>query len=96
MREQGRNGLFGEVFGRRFEAEEMLGKGHDIFGPLAQWRDTKLELPKPVKEVLAEAAFPNGGFEVLVGGGHDADVNLDLPVSAEAVGSPENGLTSAS
>src|SRR5579859_2156988 len=85
MREQSRNGLFGEVLGRRLKAQEVLGQSHDVFRAFAQRWNAKLELPKPVKKILAETPIPHRGFEILVRGGHDADVNFYLSVSTEAV-----------
>src|SRR5581483_8911901 len=38
-----------------------------------------------MKQILPEPAFPDGSFQILVGGGHDADVDPDLAISAQAV-----------
>ena len=63
----------------------MFGERNDIFGTLAQRRNAKLKLSETMKEILAEAAFAHRGFEILVGGGNDADIHLDLAMPAETV-----------
>ena len=85
MREKGGDGLRRKVLAGRFETQEMFGEGDDILGALAQRRNAQLELSKAVEEVLTEAAFFDGGFEILVSGGDDADVDFNLAVTAETV-----------
>src|ERR1035438_9712010 len=43
------------------------------------------KLPEAVEEILAEAAFLDRGFEILVGGGDNANIDVDLAVAAETV-----------
>src|SRR3954454_25300461 len=61
----------------------MLGKGHRVLRPLAQRRNSQLKLAEAMKEPLAEPSFSYSCLKVLVRGGNDADVNLDLAMSTE-------------
>ena len=63
----------------------MFGEGNDVLGALPEWRNAELNLTETVKEILAEPAFFDRGFEILVGGSDNADIDLDLAVAAEAV-----------
>ena len=45
----------------------------------------ELELAETMKKILAEAAFANRGFQVLIGRGDDTDVYLDFPVPPETI-----------
>ena len=67
------------------EAEKVLRQGDDVFGPLAQWRHAQLKLAETVEKILAKAAGLDGGVEILISGGDDADINLDFAVAAQAV-----------
>ena len=60
----------------------MLGQGNDILGALAQRGHTQLKLAEPMEKILAKAAGGNGGIEILIGGGNDTDIDLDLAVTA--------------
>src|SRR5690606_28619499 len=51
---------------------------------LAQRRQAEREDGETIVEVLAEGAGADGGVEVAVGGGDQADVDLDLASAAEA------------
>ena len=42
-------------------------------------------MAEAVEEILAEAAILDRGFEILIGGGDDADIDVDLAVTAETV-----------
>src|ERR1700685_4783499 len=63
----------------------MFGEGDDVFWAFAQWRNAKLELAEAVKEIAAEAAGLDCGFEILIGGGDDAHINVDVAIPAETV-----------
>src|ERR1700722_12155767 len=63
----------------------MLGEGDNVFRALAQGRNAKLKLAKAVKEIAAETASLDCGFEILIGGGDDAHVDFNFAMAAEAV-----------
>jgi hypothetical protein len=63
----------------------MLGQGNDILGALAQGGHAQLKLAKPMEKILAKAAGGNGRIEILIGGGNDTDIDLNLAVTAEPV-----------
>ncbi len=63
----------------------MLGQSDDVLGTLPQRRYAKLKLAETMKKVLAKAARVDGGVEILIGGGNDADVDRDLAVASQAV-----------
>ena len=66
-------------------AEEVVYQQRDIVDPLAERRDADREHVEPVEEVLAEAAGRGQRFQVLVGGGDEADVGVDRRVAADAL-----------
>src|SRR5579864_1274337 len=80
MREKSGNRLGRKVLARGFQSQEMFREGNDVFGSLAQ-----RELAEAVKQILAEAAFFDCGFEILIGSGDNADVDVNFAVAAETV-----------
>src|ERR1700722_20943467 len=70
---------------RGLQPEEVCGQGNDVFGALAQRGNAKLELAETVKKILAESACFDHGFEILIGGRDNADIDMDLAVAAETV-----------
>ncbi len=62
--------------------DEPPDEERDVLPALAQGRDADREDVQPVVEVGPEAARLDGGLEVVVGGGDEADV--DLPRLARA------------
>src|SRR5579871_5686416 len=85
VRKKCRDRLVRETFSWRLQVQEMFSQGNNILGPLAQRRNPELELTEAMKEVLAESSLPYGSFQILVGCGNDANVNLDLAVSTETI-----------
>src|SRR5438552_1496036 len=67
---------------RRGRGEEVLDQERQVLDPLAQRREDDRDDVRPVVEVLAEAPRLHLGLEVLVGGGEDADVDLEGAVAA--------------
>ncbi len=63
----------------------MFSQGNDVFRTLAQRRNAELELAEAMKKILAKAAFFDRSFEILIGGGDDADIDFDFAVAAETV-----------
>ena len=63
---------------------EVLGEDGDLLGPVAERRDEDIDDVEAVVEVLAEASLGDGALEVPVGGGDDADVDLDVAAGAQA------------
>ena len=57
----------------------------DVVAALAQGRQRERHDLQAVVEVLAEASGRDLGLEVLVGRGHDADVDLDGLLAAHAL-----------
>ncbi len=57
--------------------EEFLDEERDVFFAVAQGRDEEGDDVEAVEEVFAEVAAGDLLFEVLVGGGDDADVDVD-------------------
>ena len=66
-------------------AREMLRERRDVAGPLAQRRDAQGDDVEPEIQILAERAARDLGRQVAVGGGEDADVDLDRRAAAEPV-----------
>src|SRR5260370_13099101 len=64
---------------------EMLGQRLDVLRPLAQRRDAKVDDVEAEVEILAEAALADLLLEVAVGGGDQANVDLDRMGTADAV-----------
>ena len=62
---------------------EVLGEDGDLLGPLAERGDEDIDDVEAVVEVLAKGPLGDRLFEVLVGGGDDADVDLDVAVGAQ-------------
>ena len=69
----------------RRAAEEVAGQGRDVFAAVRQARDVDADDVQAVEQVFAELARLHQGFEVLVGGGDDAHVDLDRCVPADTV-----------
>src|SRR5207244_2581023 len=67
---------------RRGRGEGVLDQERQVLGPLAQRRERDRDDVQAVVEVLAEAPRLHLGLEVLVGGGEDADVDLERAVAA--------------
>src|SRR5947199_180246 len=67
---------------RRGRGEEVLDQERQVLDPLAQRRQQDRDDVQPVVQVLAEAPRLHFGLEVLVGGGEDADVDLEGAVAA--------------
>ena len=63
---------------------EVLGEDGDLLGAVAERGDEDVDDVEAVVQVLAEAPLGDGPLEVLVGGGDDADVDLDVAAGAEA------------
>jgi hypothetical protein len=85
---QDAHGFGGErtVFGAvlfRVELEEVCCEERDIFAAGAEGRQLQADDVEAVEEVFAEAALADGVLQVDVGGGDDADVDLDLLHAAE-------------
>ena len=83
------HGVFGD--GEFWEAEaggnlldEILGQEADVLGSLAEGRKLDANDVEPVEEIFSETAFGDFLFEVLVGGGDDADVGADDLVASDA------------
>ena len=79
---RGEAGGFGAVF-RGVELEEVLSEQGDVFAALTERRKLQHDDVEAVEEVFAEAAVFDGLLEVDIGGGDDADVDLDLTGAAE-------------
>src|SRR5215472_9769745 len=62
------------VAGRR---DEVADQQRNILSPLPQRRQLERQDGEPVVQVLAEGVRPDERGEVLVGGGDDADVDLE-------------------
>jgi len=59
------------------EGEEMLRKIADIFGALAQRRQTQRHDVQAEEQVFAEQPLLDQNAQILVGRGDDADIGLD-------------------
>ena len=66
-------------------AQVVIDERRDLLAPLAQRRQLQADDVEAVEEVLAEAALGDELFEVGVGGGDDAHVDLDRLRLAERV-----------
>ena len=66
-------------------AQVVIDQRRDLLPPLAQRRHPQADDVEAVEEVLAEAPFGDERLEVGVGGGDDADVDLDRLRLAEPV-----------
>ena len=64
------------------ELKVVGGEEGDVFLAAAERRELEGDDVEAVEEVFAEAALFDGLLEVDVGGGDDADVDLDLLVAA--------------
>ncbi len=65
--------------------EEFLDEERDVFLAVAQGRDEEGDDVEAVEEVFAEVAAGDLFFEVFVGGGDDADVDVDGVAGADGV-----------
>src|ERR1039458_8341621 len=72
------------VHGESELAHEMFDERRNVFPTLAQRGQFDAEYVEPVKQVRTESALFNHGFEVLVGGGHATEVNLNDLIAAYA------------
>src|SRR6185312_16751986 len=64
---------------------EMLCERGDVLRPLAQCGDAQIDDVEPEVEVLAEIALARLLLEVAVGGGDEADIDLDRLAAADPV-----------
>ncbi len=64
---------------------EVRRQNGDVLATLAQGRQMQPHHVEAVEEVLAKLAIFHSQQQVLVGGGHDADVDLDLLCAADAL-----------
>ena len=69
----------------RVEVEEVDGQLEDVLPPLAERRRVQADHVEPVVQVLAEPPRLDQGLEVLVGRGHDPDVDADRLRAADAL-----------
>jgi len=67
------------VVARGISLKEVLGQERDIVAAIAQRRDRHRDDVEAIVEILAEAPLPHGGAQVLIGGGHQAQVHLQGP-----------------
>ena len=65
--------------------EEFVDEKRDVFLAVAQRRDKEGDDVEAIEEVFAEVAAGDLFFEVLVGGGDDADVDVDGVAGADGV-----------
>src|SRR5258705_7536674 len=63
---------------------EVLGEDGNLLGAIAERGDEDVDDVEAVVEVLAEASLGDGALQVLIGGGDDADVDLDVAAGAQA------------
>ena len=61
----------------------MGGEGGDVLAARAQRRQVHGDDVEAVKEIFAEFSFADGLAEIDVGGGDDADIDLDFLNAAE-------------
>ena len=78
---------FGGLRPRRLRggADEVLGEARDVFAPLAQRRILDREDAEPIKQILAEAAGDDLVFQVAIGRGDDAHIDLARARVADAL-----------
>ena len=86
--DQGAQGVGGEAARAeavlvRVEVEEVLGEQGNVFAAGAQRRQIDGDDVEAVEEIFAEAAVADFLAQVDVGGGEDADVDLNLLNAAE-------------
>ncbi len=62
-----------------------MRQGADVLGPLAQRGHAQVHHIQAIEQVFAEGAVLDGFRQVAVGGGNDADVDLDRLGAANAV-----------
>jgi hypothetical protein len=86
---QGGQGIWGEVY--RLPSidcahllSEMFDERGDVFAALAQGRQAQGEDEDAVKEILAEFAVADLGFEVAMCGDYDANIDGDGALAADA------------
>src|SRR5215469_11473801 len=70
------------VSGAKF-VEEVAGKNRNVFLAVAQRRNKEGNDVEAIEQILAEAAVRDFLFEILVGGGDDADVHADGLIRAD-------------
>jgi hypothetical protein len=63
----------------------MFDERGDVFAALAQGRQAQGEDEDAVKEILAEFAVADLGFEVAVCGDYDANIDVDGALAADAL-----------
>ena len=61
----------------------MPGQQRDVLGPLAQGGHAHRHHRQAVEEIAAEGAALHLGLEILVGGGDEADVDVDRPIGPD-------------
>ena len=72
------------VHGEGELADEVFDERGNVFAALAQRGQFDAEDVEPVKQVRTECALFDHVLEILVGGGHAAEVDLDDLVAADA------------
>src|SRR6202041_757963 len=65
--------------------QKIPRQGGDVFHPRAQRWNLEGDLAQPVIQIAAKPAVRDARVQVLIGGGHHADVHGDLLRSAEPV-----------
>ena len=65
--------------------DEFLGEHRHVFAPVAQGRDINRHDVEAEEQVFAEFLALDTLFEIAVGGGDDADVDLDGARAADAL-----------
>ena len=63
----------------------MIGQQQDICFALAQGRHVNGEYIEAVVEITAKGALFHGLFKIFVGGGNDAHIHLDGPLTADTL-----------
>ena len=60
----------------------MAHQERDVFAAVAEWRKVDAKDVQAVVEIGPEVALFDEGFQVLVGGGDAAEIDLELDVAA--------------
>ena len=63
----------------------VMGQGVDVLGPLAKCGNAQIDHVQPIEQILAERAVLDRFGQVAVGGGDDADIDLDRLGAADAI-----------
>src|SRR5262245_13945707 len=65
--------------------QEMAHQVRNILQSLPQWRKPDDGVVEPIVQVLTKLFFLNGGFEVAMRGSHDAHINREILLAADAL-----------